>query len=56
MRRYHNRNIKDRSFVVGDLVLKWKTSQERTHKLSTPWEGPFVVTESHTLHLTDWRI
>ena len=26
IRRYHNRNIKDRSFVVGDLVLKWKTS------------------------------
>jgi len=28
IRRYHNRNVKDRSFVVGDLVLKWKTSQE----------------------------
>jgi hypothetical protein len=26
IRRYHNRNVKDRSFVVGDLVLKWKTS------------------------------
>ena len=22
IRRYHNRNVKDRSFVVGDLVLK----------------------------------
>jgi len=22
MRRYYNKNIKDRSFVVGDLVLK----------------------------------
>ena len=45
IRPYHNRNVKDRSFVVGDLVLKWKISQERTYKLSTPWEGPFVVTE-----------
>jgi len=45
IRRYHNRNVKDRSFVVGDLVLKWKTSQEGMHKLSTPWEGPFVVAE-----------
>ena len=45
IRRYHNRNVKDRSFVVGDLVLKWKTSQEGTHKLSTPWEGPVVVTK-----------
>jgi len=45
IRRYHNRNVKDRSFVVGDLVLKWKTTQEGMHKLSTPWEGPFVVAE-----------
>jgi len=45
IRRYHNRNVKDRSFMVGDLVLKWKTNQEGMHKLSTPWEGPFVVTE-----------
>jgi len=44
-RRYHNRNVKDHSFVVSDLVLKWKTSQEGMHKLSTPWEGPFVVAE-----------
>jgi len=36
IRRYHNRNVKDHSFVVDDLVLKWKTSQEGTHKLSTP--------------------
>jgi len=45
IRRYHNRNVKDRSFVVGDLVLKWKTSQEGAHKLSTSWDGPFVVAE-----------
>jgi len=45
MRRYYNKHVKDRSFMVGDLVLKWKTSQEGMHKLSTPWEGPFVVAE-----------
>ena len=45
MRRYYNRYIKERSFMVDDLVLKWKTSQEGMHKLSTPWEGPFVVVE-----------
>ena len=55
IRRYHNRNVKDRSFMVGDLVLKWKTIQEEMHNLSTPWEGPFVVAKSHALHLTDWR-
>jgi hypothetical protein len=31
--------------MVGEQVLKWKTSQEGMHKLSTPWEGPFMVTE-----------
>jgi len=53
MRRYYNKNIKERSFVVGDLVLKWKTSQEGMHKLSTPWEGPFVVAE--VMHPTSYR-
>ena len=45
LRRYYNRNVKEHFFVVGDLVLMWKTSQEGMHKLSTPWEGPFVVVE-----------
>ena len=26
LRRYYNKNIKERFFVVGDLVLKWKTN------------------------------
>jgi hypothetical protein len=43
--RYYNRNVKERLFVVGDLVLKWKTNQESIHKLSSPWEGPFEVIE-----------
>jgi len=50
-RRYHNRNVKDRSFVVGDLVLKWKTSHEGT---SYPRHGKDPP-KSHALHLTDWR-
>jgi hypothetical protein len=45
LRRYYNRNVKERLFVVGDLVLKWKTNQEGMHKLSSPWEGPFEVIE-----------
>jgi hypothetical protein len=43
LRRYYNRNVKERLFIVGDLVLKWKTNQEGMHKLSSPWEGPFEV-------------
>jgi hypothetical protein len=45
LHRYYNRNVKEHLFVVGDLVLKWKTNQEGMHKLSSPWEGPFEVIE-----------
>jgi hypothetical protein len=45
LRRYYNKNVKERLFVVGDLVFKWKTIQEGMHKLSSPWEGPFEVIE-----------
>jgi hypothetical protein len=43
--KYYNKNVKERFFVVGDLVLKWKMSQDGMHKLSSPWEGPFEVIE-----------
>jgi hypothetical protein len=36
LRRYYNKNVQERFFVVGDLVLKWKTSQDGVHKLGTP--------------------
>jgi hypothetical protein len=45
LRRYYNRNVQERLFIVGDLVLKWKTNQEGMHKLSSCWEGPFEVIE-----------
>ena len=44
-RRYYNRNIKSRSFAVGDLVPHRKQKTEGMHKLSSPWEGPYVVKE-----------
>jgi hypothetical protein len=34
--RYYNKNVQERFFMVGDLVLKWKTSQDGVHKLATP--------------------
>jgi hypothetical protein len=52
MQRY--RNVKERSFMVGDLVLKCKTNQEGMHKLPTPWEGPFMVVE--VTHPTSYRL
>jgi len=41
--RYYNRNAKGRSFAIGDLVLRRKQKTEGLHKLSSPWEGPYVV-------------
>ena len=34
LRNYHSRRVRDRSFVVGDLVLGLK--QKKSHKLSPP--------------------
>jgi hypothetical protein len=43
IRRYHNRNVKERSFNVGDLILRGIQNTEGLHKLSSLWEGPFTV-------------
>jgi hypothetical protein len=43
IRRYHNSNVKERSFNVGDLVLRCIQNTEGLHKLISPWEGPFTV-------------
>ncbi|XP_039787151.1 uncharacterized protein LOC120653479 [Panicum virgatum] len=54
LRRYHDRNVHERDFNVGDLVLRRIQSTIGTHKLSSPWEGPFVVSGivvSGTYHL-----
>ena len=45
LRRYYNQNVKGRSFAVDDLVLRRKQKTEGMHKLSSPWEGPYVVRE-----------
>ena len=43
LRRYYNRNVHERSFVVGDTVLRWRQSSKGQHKLSSWWEGPFKI-------------
>jgi hypothetical protein len=43
IRRYHDRNVKESSFNVGDLVLHRIQNTEGLHKLSSPSEGPFTV-------------
>ena len=48
LRRYHSRRVRTRTFQDGDLVLRWTQSKQGMHKLSPPWEGPFIV--SRNLH------
>jgi hypothetical protein len=45
LRRYHDRNVRERSFNVGDMVLRRIQSTKGMHKLSVPWEGLFIVME-----------
>jgi hypothetical protein len=43
IRRYHDRNMKERSFSIGDLVLHRIQNESGLHKLNSMWEGSFVV-------------
>jgi hypothetical protein len=45
LRRYHDKVVRQRSFSVGDLVLRRILTGEGRHKLSPLWEGPFIVSE-----------
>ena len=42
LHNYHSQRVRIRSFAKGDLVLKLK--QKGHHKLESPWEGPYIVT------------
>jgi hypothetical protein len=48
LRRYHAQKVNPRRFQEGDLVLRLRQGTEGRHKLTPPWEGPFIV--SRTLH------
>jgi len=43
LRNYHSRRVRNRSFSVGDLVLRLKQKGHR--KLESPWEGPYIIDE-----------
>ena len=47
MARLYNRKVRERTFQVGDLVLRYaQAAQIRDHgNLSETWEGPYVVTQ-----------
>ena len=41
LRRYHDKNVQQCDFNVGDLVLQ--RVQTPGGKLTPPWEGPFIM-------------
>jgi hypothetical protein len=43
LRRYQAQKIRRREFDEGDLVLRLCQNNRGCHKLSPPWEGPYVV-------------
>ena len=43
LRRYHDHNVRGRTFSPGDLVLR--KVQKHKHKLSAIWEGPYIIAE-----------
>jgi transposase InsO family protein len=43
LRRYHARRVRPRGFQVGDLVLRLRQGARGCHKLTPPWEGPFII-------------
>ena len=45
LRWYHSRRVRGWAFNVGDLVLCLIPSNKDRHKLSLPWEGPYIIME-----------
>jgi transposase InsO family protein len=43
LRHYHARMVRPRGFQVGDLVLRLRQDARGRHKLTPPWEGPFII-------------
>jgi hypothetical protein len=46
LRRYHSRRIRPLAFREGDLVLRRVQCTQGRHKLSPPWEGPFIISRA----------
>ena len=43
LRRYHARGVRSRDLQAGDLVLRLRQDARGWHKLTPPWEGPFII-------------
>jgi hypothetical protein len=43
LRRYHAWRVWPRDFQEGDLVIRLRQDAPGRHKLTPPWEGPFII-------------
>jgi hypothetical protein len=46
LRRYHAQKVNPRRFQERDLVLRLRKGTKGRHKLTPPWEGPFIVSKA----------
>jgi hypothetical protein len=46
LRHHYNKSTKQRLVQVEDLVLRRIQKIDESHKLLSPWEGPFIVVKS----------
>ena len=45
LRCYQARCVRSRDLKVGDLVLRLRQSNKGRHKLTSPWEGPYIIAQ-----------
>ena len=45
LRRYQVQRVRRRDLNEGDLVLRLRQDNRGRHKLSPPWEGPYIIAE-----------
>ena len=45
LRRYQAQRVRRRDLNEGDLVLRLRQDNRGRHKLSPPWEGPYIIAE-----------
>ena len=43
LRRYQAQRVRHRDLNKGDLVLRLRQDNRGRHKLSPPWEGPYII-------------
>jgi hypothetical protein len=55
LRRYHDRHVYRRDLNVGDLVRRQSQNTKGRHKLTPPWEGPYIIAEVLKLAPTNYR-